>query len=71
MFKFVAMFFAMLTNFCKSADNLAVALEATTATVSDRANAFRDEQSVENEQRLAKLKARKEHIKANPQKFDF
>ena len=71
MFKFIAMFFAMLTNFTKSADNLAAALEATTATVEDRAKAFRAEQTVENDQRLAKLKARKEHIAKNPETFEF
>ena len=65
------MFFAMLTNFTKSADNLASALEATTATVNDRANAFRAEQTEENKQRLAQLQALVKHNADNPKKFVF
>ena len=71
MFKAFAMFFNFITSFFASANNLANAMEAATATVDDRAQAFRKEQSEENSQRLAKLAAQVEHTKANPPKFTF
>tara|TARA_R110002012_G_C11372226_1_gene582193 strand:- start:25 stop:243 length:219 start_codon:yes stop_codon:yes gene_type:complete len=66
-----SMFFTTITNFFSSANNLASALNKATATVDDRAGAFQLEQQEENAQRLAYIKAKQAHSKANPETFEF
>ena len=66
-----SMFFATITNLFSSINNLASAADKATATVDDRAGAFQLEQQEENKQRLAYIKAKQEHNKKNPEKFEF
>ena len=71
MFKAIAMFFAFFTSLFSAANRLASATDNLAATAEDLSLAFREEQSETNRQRLEKLKAYKEHAKANPEQFEF
>ena len=71
MFQSIAMFFTTITTLFSSVNRIATAGDYLAETAEERAKAFRDEQSEENKQRIAMLKARVEHNKANPPKFEF
>lgn len=71
MFESIAMIFTTITNFFSAINRLTLAGDHLAETAEQRASAFRDEQSEENKQRLAKLKAQAEHNEANPPKFEF
>jgi len=71
MFASIAMFFASITSMFSILNRLFSAGDKLAETAEDRATAFNLEQREENSQRLAMLKARVEHNKANPQTFEF
>ena len=66
-----SMFFNTFTNLFSAINNLASAADKATATVDDRAGAFQLEQQESNAQRLAYIKAKKEHNAENPETFEF